>query len=406
MSAVPQPRLELQLVLLLLVLSVPSARHIPFVQPWGYDLFNLWLFQRCEAVTDSAYALTGAECGDPGGRRLLYPPLLYHSFAWLRLVTQATAVRVWAGFQLVALLGCLLVWVRYVVQNTNAKVRLDWPLVTFGLLLGLQYPTLFALERGQSDIGALLFYTAAAVAFVRQQYAIAGVFAGLAMAYKLYPLFASVVLTGGLFAGWLASGRPRTKLGFLKFGAAACVAFVAVQLAFFRDSKLFFFEVLPAFSSIILAAMPNNHSLQSLIPGFPGVGWLLGFGLLGAWAVATWRCVQRAEPALALAGALAVSTYFQGTSWDYNLITTFPLLILLFLRARTSDRWAVLALGVVALLVDRHLFADPGLFLVPSVHIALQAAFLLLAALEAAHPADAEPGTASFPVRLEAKPGP
>jgi len=94
---------------------------------------------------------------------------------------------------------------------------------------------------------------------------------------------------------------------------------------------------------------------------------------------------------MAFAGALAVSTYVPRTSFDYNLISTYPLLLLLFLRTQRMNRWGLLVFGVFAIAGDRRLFALPGAkIFTPHLHLALELAFLVVAAVVVAHPDEGE----------------
>jgi hypothetical protein len=104
-------------------------------------------------------------------------------------------------------------------------------------------------------------------------------------------------------------------------------------------------------------------------------------GLLGVWMWASGKAAARGDVAMAFAGALAVSTYVPRTSFDYNLITTYPLLLLLFLRAQRTNRWGLLVFGVFAICGDRRLFDHPhGTLLSPEVHLAIELVFLVAAA--------------------------
>ena len=65
------------------------------------------------------------------------------------------------------------------------------------------------------------------------------------------------------------------------------------------------------------------------------------------------------------------------------------LLLLLFLRAQRIDRWALLVLGLFAIVGDRRLFTLPGAkVLTPQLHLTLQLAFLVVTALVIARPED------------------
>jgi hypothetical protein len=67
------------------------------------------------------------------------------------------------------------------------------------------------------------------------------------------------------------------------------------------------------------------------------------------------------------------------------------LLLLLFLRALRTDRWSLLVFGLFAICGDRRLFAMPGAkLLTPQLHLALQLAFLVVAALVVARPDEKE----------------
>jgi hypothetical protein len=115
---------------------------------------------------------------------------------------------------------------------------------------------------------------------------------------------------------------------------------------------------------------------------------------------------MRARPQLCFAGALAISTYCARTSYDYNLLTAYPLLLVLFVDvARRNLRsveagWALLGLGILGVAGDRHLFLSGSY---AQVHIGVQLAWLLLVA---AYYGLYEPfGTrVRSPLRLDASP--
>jgi len=152
---------------------------------------------------------------------------------------------------------------------------------------------------------------------------------------------------------------------------------------FFKDAKIYLFDVLPKYAGFLTYASEYSHSL----PTYVGDGWrlygkLMSLALLAPWVWGMGRAVARGELAMAFAGALAVSTYVQGTSFDYNLITTYPLFLLLFLEARRTDRWGLLVFGLFAIIGDRRLFMTPGAsILTPTFHFVVELAFLVVAGL-------------------------
>jgi hypothetical protein len=68
--------------------------------------------------------------------------------------------------------------------------------------------------------------------------------------------------------------------------------------------------------------------------------------------------------------------------WYLSPPTVYPLLVLLLLRARRTDRWALLAFGVFAIAGDRRLFTFPNAhFFTPPLQLAVELAFLAITAL-------------------------
>jgi hypothetical protein len=192
------------------------------------------------------------------------------------------------------------------------------------------------------------------------------------------------VMTGALGWAWRSAGR----WAWLRFGAGAVTAFVLTLLPFPGDAKIYLFEVLPKYMKGLSYASEYGHSLPTYVgDSYRHYAKFISVCLLLPWIWGGGQAIARGEPALALAGALAVSTYVQSTSFDYNLISTYPLLLLLFLRARRTNRWGLLAFGLFAIVGDRRLFSIHGAKLfTPHLHLTLQLAFLVVAALVVARP--------------------
>jgi len=371
-----------------LVISMATLRYVPFMKPVGIDLLNIVLYHKC-AVHTSPYLVDATVCGDELGRGMNYPPFLFHSFRWLRGMTLASAMRVWTPFLLLAMLGVLYAWVRLI-----ARPRWDsryWEIPIFCGLILFQYPFVFELERGQTDVVALVFFTAGCFCFTRRKLWLAGALFGLATAYKLYPLFACAIITLALLLAKPKRG-PRFNADWLRFGFGAFGAFMAANLAFYSDSKLYFFTTLPKVSAMYTPAWTwvHAHSFTSLVgPDYSPFSWVFCAGMVGLWAWAASRAIMQGEDGLALAGSLAPSTYFAAFTFDYNLVTIYPLLLLLFLRARRCDRWGLLAFGSFVMFGDRQTFANPEAAIFnPTVHITLQLAFLTVAAIAVAQPVE------------------
>ncbi len=374
-------REKFQLLVCFLVVSIASSQAIPFMKPWGADLHNLHVYQKCAAGL-SPYAIDGPTCGDLWGRPMIYPPLLFHSFRWMRSLSLETAMRVWTTFLCAAFAAVLYVWARKIARPPSEKN--GYEVAIFCALLLLQYPVVFTLERGATDAGAVILLTAAAYAFVRFGPVSAGCAAGLAVAYKLYPLVALAVIVPALLLNELGEATAtKRRLVWLRFGGAAALAFLLPNFVYLSEARTYFTTILPVFAAQHTDVAVFAHSVPTLVgEEYRGFALLLVAGLLAVWCWAARRAFARGDAALAFAGALAMSTYAQKTSWDYNLVTTYPLLVVLFLRARRTNRFALLAFGLFALVGDRRLFAGKGPeIFTPQLHVALQLAFLVMAAL-------------------------
>lgn len=371
------------LLVVFLVVSAVSSRAIPFLTPWGADLQNLHAYQKC-AVGQSPYLIDGTVCGDLLGRSLYYPPLLFHSFRWLRGLSLETAAQIWATLLVIAFTLVPFVWMRMTRQASPDERR--WELPVFVGLLLLQYPSVFSLERGGTDVGPLLLGTLGAWFIWRDRFFLGGLVFGLATAYKLYPVFSCLVIGLGLLLAWLPE-RGRGKPAWLRFGGGAAFGFFGVGLIFFRDSLIFFRDTLPGFAEIVTKPMVINHSIFNFVKSYTGFGWVVAALVLMVWSWAAARAFTRNEPVLALAGALAISTYFSGTCYDYNLVTAYPLLVLLFMRARALESWGLFALTLFSVVGERQLFVDQANALLnPYTHFALGLGMLIAVAITVAVP--------------------
>jgi len=367
-----------------MVMCLASLSAIPvYKKMWGVDLHNVHVFQQC-AAGRSPYLVDAKACGDVLARPFYYPPFLFAFFRWTRFLSLEAVLRIWSTFMVAAFAGIFYAWSRKIAREPAHGERHE--AVIFCALLLLQYPFVFALERGNTDTVCVLFYTLAAYLFARDRPALAGGAAGLAAGFKLSPIVAVVVMTGALLWAWRRVGRWT----WLRFSGGALAAFALTLLIFFRDAKLYLFDVLPKYAGIVTREAEWGHSIPAFVgETYPIFGLAICAGLAAVWVWAGARALARGDRAIVLAGSLAVSTYVQRTSLDYNLMSTFPLLLLLFLRAQRTNRWALLVFGVAAIAGDRRLFTiTNAVVLTPQLHLAIQVAFLVIAALVVARPPD------------------
>lgn len=367
------------LVLVVMLASIPGYKLIPgWGKPWGLDLDNVYLFHACSG-RDDPYLVTGAQCHDPFGRAMPYPPLMYWALAWMRWVSFPAARWIWASFITAVLLWAAVVWSVPEPRAPRARAaRLGAALV--GVLLLTQFPAAFAIERGNNDTFVVLLWSAAVVLYLRDRRLLSGIAAGLATVAKLYPGGGCAVLLAGAlgiaFSGRRSGENPGAWRASLRLVAGMAASSAAATVVFWSQTRHYLERVLPDFAAHLPRVSVHSHSVPS---AFGAAAPAVSAALVLLWCAVAFFRMDRA-PVEVFAGALAISTYVARVSFDYNLVTVHPLLIVLAARSLGGPRSAsvlsflVLALGLVAVTGHRGWFGDAGV-----LHTALQVVFLVLA---------------------------
>lgn len=324
------------LAFFVLLISLFSLQLMSWWAFWGLDFHNLYQFHTQCGHAWNPYEMTGKACGDVSERDMYYPPLLYWTFVWIRLFPYPVAISIWSVIFFVSFGIAIWAWARSSLKN--------WQFWVLVVLTVFQLPTVFALERGNNDIIILILWTFTFLAYRTQREWTAGFLASLAVQAKIYPAIAFAVLGVGTFRS------PRIFLG-------AISGFCLGALVFWIPLRTYLFVVFPQLSRWRNAPDTLNHHLLTRFPQ----EWM-AYGVLGALA-AIWALVSlkkiKTDPAFVFAGALAIATYYTGSSNDYALITTYPLLWLLCDRSFQESKPCLKTvrflsiLGFVALMLRR-----------------------------------------------------
>jgi hypothetical protein len=250
-----------------------------------------------------------------------YPPVVLPLFAWCGLLSLRAATLVWlaalAGMATVA--ACLAWRTRCTLGLTPCPLP-----VVLAALLG-STPVLFALERGNCDLLALLLLVLA-VAVLRRRSAGGDVTAGSLLALgawlKIYPvvwLLGLLALRRGRAALWVVVAGVALGL----FDVSGVLLFAQHSPAALRQHTPLAWGLLPAYCHSLSGAWPllwtGLLAPLSRVPGTPAA-WLVVLPGVLAVSFCVWRCPQRARltyPYLVwLAGA---ASFLPLAAYDYKL---------------------------------------------------------------------------------------
>jgi len=312
----------------ILLASIHANKLIPFGPVDGLDFNNVYNYARCgktlnERFEGNFYLASGTDCNDVMGRMFVYPPLLFFSANWVKVFdTFEGALMAWRIQIIVGMFICIFIW-----TGKLKSFLISVPLLT---LLMFQYPAVFALERGNNDILVFITWTLGYLFYRRNQLKLSGFFTATSVMMKIYPMFAFFIILCGQIRNYLF--RETEEIKNRKSIHFILVSFLTgvLTLILFKDLWYSFYLRVSHFAGSRMVLSELNHSIQYL-SNIKIVNTFLFLGVLGIW-VLHYLYTSEKQRASTFAGALAVSTYYSATSYDYNLINSYPLIILAFLR--------------------------------------------------------------------------
>ncbi len=321
---------------LILIVSLHDIKVIPFYKEPGLDFSNNYGFHHCEPGPLSIYKIDPSKCADFEARPYVYPPLLYQLFSWTRMFdSSASAYWFFIFLHLASFLLVVYIWTE---KNLLSLL--------FGLGLFFTYPNLFLFERGNSDMLIVLFWSLSYLAYKKNQYNLTGFLLAVSLFSKLYPIYSVLIL----FAFFYDKTNERNQI--LKSSILTGLGIFLISPFLWIE---YVFTVLPAWSGIKLPIFNLAHSFKS-IPG-SGIGTIVFALVLLFWIVAA-RKSSRQRLGWIWAGGLAISTFNNGVSYDYNLVTIFPLAMLGFNQLTRESNNKFLALSFIVLFFTVFGFRD------------------------------------------------
>lgn len=344
-----------QIGLLLYLLLAPISYHLlPFMGFYGSDLSMQYLYNTCtnlSAYSANLYQLTGLMCNDAHNLHYAYPVLIYRLFSFTKFFNHfGPFYYFWLGLTTLTIVISPLVW----LNNRGTKFFLFC--LGIGILSLIQAPSFFALERGGTDVIFLIPWMLAAYFGLKDKWSVAGVFMALAALLKLYPVMAITPILLGLFL------EDKKKGQFFKCGFFIALTVAIVFALDWHLWKTFIFDILPNETKHHIGTNAIGHSLIGPFPKLFVYPVMAIFWILYARVFALKTTGYRK---LAFSGALVMSTYFNGHSFDYNLITAYPFIYLCFelylakespLKGNQQIMWGILILCFTLLGPANYIF--------------------------------------------------
>ena len=275
-----------------------------------------------------------------------YPPMVGRSFAWVSLMARATAARVW-------LVALAFVFAAGAIESWRARGRLglgEIPLAWVVVAVLYATPSLFAMERGQSDPMVILPLMLASWLLVRQEAGadvVAGVVLGATSWLKYYPGLTVVAL--------VALSRPKALAAFV--GVAAIIGVVDLDgtRQSIRNGALG--------QTLMADKVPHVHEIKhSIVENWKSMRFVRSVHLLGevpgsvaaaalllpAIGFVSRKVSRSADPRALIFPYLlwltAAATFGMPYANDYNLV---PLVLALLAVWDVRDPWRVqLLLGL------------------------------------------------------------
>ncbi len=320
---------------LILIISTLDYKTIPFYDRLGLDFSNQYGFHHCKDDSKTIYKTPAIECPDFEARPYIYPPLLYVFFSWTRLFDSVD----YAYYFFIILYVISFLAIIYIWSDKNI------PSILFGLGLFITLPSLFLMERGNSDLFITLAWSLGYFFYSRKKHWKAGFFIAFSVFAKLYPVYGLIVLSGNLIRNFVKN--VDVVKSFIV--STLIILFITPYLWF-----IYIFDVLPKWMNSSLPLMNITHSLKAL----PSGGGFLFLVILLLWFLASYK-VNPKNIGIIWSGCLAIATFNNGVSYDYNLVTFFPFAIFMFNYLRKSDH---IILEILFLTACSFVFGSRSLF--------------------------------------------
>lgn len=365
-------------LLLLNKFSAFKIFGVPTMTPSFADLRLITSASDCYSA--GSWSMTSSSC-DPWGRPFNYPSLWVKIFSFLDLGEARTYAL--GNLELVILSSSLIYWVRWAYLRMNSdKPKRYFAIISIFILVSP--PILLLGERGNIDIVIFAGMTLAYFMASRSAYLSSGLLVSFLGTLKLYPFFSLANILGikNRVLGNVAIIFCTIMGIFLIFDELSLIA---------SRSENGWNSISYGMSELPLLLLKDTFgSHTKIVAALFGVIILIVFALVFS-ILKTKKGFVAVEPEVsnymrhdnfAIMSLLFLASFLTGTSYDYRLITSVPVLFMLLATARSKSAIGLITFVALFSLYFGHLtthFGKIGLVLniFGDVTITLFASYLL-----------------------------
>jgi hypothetical protein len=325
------------------------------MSPSFADLRLITSASECAQV--STWSMTSPSC-DPWGRPFNYPSIWVDISSFFNLKEHHTALL--GVLELIILSASLSYWLQRVVTSDFAFNKAKY--MFFFFLFAVSPPILLLAERGNIDILIFAGLTVATIQIRRRWYVFSSVLLVLLGTLKIYP-FAGVAVPFLTISKW-----PKRLIVVVSSGIGGLL--IVDELKYISERSITTWNSI----SYGMNLLPQIFFQKLHMDDSRFFSGVLGLGLFLSLTFFLWRFFSGYISVLSLRilqsdsykvdfqvfGTIFIFSYFVGTSYDYRLVMTFPIFLVLLSGMVSKKEKVTLGVFLIGVMYGGHLLSPLG----------------------------------------------
>lgn len=329
--------------------------RVPVMSPSFADLRLITSASECAQV--STWSMTSPSC-DPWGRPFNYPSVWVDIFSFFNLKEHHTALL--GVLELFILSATLSYWLQRVVTSDFAFNKMTQ--ILFFFVFAMSPPILLLAERGNIDILIFAGLTVATIQIRRRWYVISSVLLVLLGTLKIYP-FAGVAIPFLTISKW-----PKRLFVVVSSGIGGLL--IIDELKYISERSITTWNSISYGTNLLpqISFQKLHMDDSRVLSGVLGFSLFLSLTLFlrrffsGYISVLALRILQSDSYKVdfQVFGTIFIFSYFVGTSYDYRLVMTFPLFLVLLSVMVSKQEKVTLGVFLIGVMYGGHLLSPLG----------------------------------------------